>query len=56
MNVKFFPAEQLGSLSYLLPMAAPCEHFGMRYAPLGGLTAANAASYLQDPLIAARQA
>jgi 2-dehydro-3-deoxyphosphogluconate aldolase/(4S)-4-hydroxy-2-oxoglutarate aldolase len=34
-------------------MAAPYAHLGLRYIPLGGLTAANAGSYLSDPLIAA---
>jgi 2-dehydro-3-deoxyphosphogluconate aldolase/(4S)-4-hydroxy-2-oxoglutarate aldolase len=51
--LKFFPAEQLGGLPYLRAMAAPYAHFGLRYIPLGGLTAANAGSYLSDPLIAA---
>lgn len=51
--LKFFPAEQLGGLSYLRAMAAPYAHLGLRYLPLGGLTAANAGSYLNDPLIAA---
>ena len=51
--LKFFPAEQLGGLKYLRAMAAPYAHLGLRYVPLGGLTADNAASYLKDPLIAA---
>ena len=34
-------------------MAAPYAHLGLRYIPLGGLTAINAAGYLADPLIAA---
>jgi 2-dehydro-3-deoxyphosphogluconate aldolase/(4S)-4-hydroxy-2-oxoglutarate aldolase len=51
--LKFFPAEQLGGLTYLRAMAAPYAHLGLRYIPLGGLTAANAGSYLSDPLIAA---
>lgn len=51
--LKFFPAEHLGGLTYLRAMAAPYAHLGLRYVPLGGLTAANAASYLADPLIAA---
>ncbi len=51
--LKFFPAEQLGGLPYLRAMAAPYAHLGLRYIPLGGLTAANAGSYLGDPLIAA---
>jgi len=51
--LKFFPAEQLGGLAYLRAMSAPYAHLGVRYVPLGGLTADNAGSYLQDPLIAA---
>ena len=51
--LKFFPAEQLGGLPYLRAMAAPYAHLGLRYIPLGGLTASNAGSYLNDPLIAA---
>lgn len=51
--LKFFPAEQLGGLAYLRAMSAPYAHLGVRYVPLGGLTADNATSYLQDPLIAA---
>lgn len=51
--LKFFPAEQLGGLPYLRAMAAPYAHLGLRYIPLGGVTAANAGSYLYDPLIAA---
>lgn len=51
--LKFFPAEQLGGLPYLRAMAAPYAHLGLRYIPLGGLTAANASSYLDDALVAA---
>ena len=51
--LKFFPAEQLGGLLYLRAMAAPYAHLGLRYIPLGGLTAANAGTYFNDPLIAA---
>ena len=51
--LKFFPAEQLGGLTYLRAMSAPYAHLGLRYIPLGGLTAKNAGEYLQDPLIAA---
>lgn len=51
--LKFFPAEPLGGLPYLHAMAAPYAHLGLRYIPLGGLTPANAGSYLSDPLVAA---
>lgn len=51
--LKFVPAEQLGGLPYLRAMAAPYAHLGLRYVPLGGLTAVNAGNYLNDPLIAA---
>jgi 2-dehydro-3-deoxyphosphogluconate aldolase/(4S)-4-hydroxy-2-oxoglutarate aldolase len=51
--LKFFPAESLGGLPYLQAMAAPYAHLGLRYIPLGGLTAGNAGAYLREPLIAA---
>jgi 2-dehydro-3-deoxyphosphogluconate aldolase/(4S)-4-hydroxy-2-oxoglutarate aldolase len=51
--LKFFPAEQLGGLAYLRALAVPYAHLGLRYVPLGGLTAGNAGNYLCDPLIAA---
>ncbi len=51
--MKFFPAEQLGGMPYLRAIAAPYTHLDVRYMPLGGLTASNAANYMQDPLIAA---
>jgi 2-dehydro-3-deoxyphosphogluconate aldolase/(4S)-4-hydroxy-2-oxoglutarate aldolase len=51
--LKFFPAEQLGGLPYLRAVAAPYAHLGLRYIPLGGLRAANAGVYLEDPLVAA---
>ncbi|OAM90777.1 bifunctional 4-hydroxy-2-oxoglutarate aldolase/2-dehydro-3-deoxy-phosphogluconate aldolase [Termitidicoccus mucosus] len=51
--LKFFPAEPSGGLAYLKNMAAPYAHLGLRYIPLGGVTAATAAAWLADPLIAA---
>ena len=32
-------------------MAAPYAHLGLRYIPLGGLTAGNAVEYLDAPII-----
>jgi 2-dehydro-3-deoxyphosphogluconate aldolase / (4S)-4-hydroxy-2-oxoglutarate aldolase len=46
--LKFFPAESIGGLAYLKNMAAPYAHLDVRFIPLGGLTAANARSYLED--------
>jgi 2-dehydro-3-deoxyphosphogluconate aldolase/(4S)-4-hydroxy-2-oxoglutarate aldolase len=51
--LKYFPAETLGGLKHLKNMAAPYQHLGVEYIPLGGISAANAESYLKDPLIAA---
>ncbi|MBM4088504.1 MAG: bifunctional 4-hydroxy-2-oxoglutarate aldolase/2-dehydro-3-deoxy-phosphogluconate aldolase [Planctomycetes bacterium] len=53
VHVKFFPAESLGGLAYLKSMAAPYVHLGVRFVPLGGLSLANMADYLRDPLILA---
>jgi len=52
-EVKFFPAQACGGLSYLKNMAAPYAHLGVRYIPLGGLTVASVAEYLADPMVLA---
>lgn len=49
-DLKFFPAESCGGLAYLKSMAAPYVHLGVRFVPLGGLTAKNLKDYLADPL------
>jgi 2-dehydro-3-deoxyphosphogluconate aldolase/(4S)-4-hydroxy-2-oxoglutarate aldolase len=52
-EVKFFPAEPIGGLAYLKSLAAPYAHLGIRFLPLGGITADNLASYLVEPMILA---
>jgi len=52
-EVKFFPAEPSGGMKYLKSMAAPYGHLGVRFIPLGGLTAENMSSYLSDPIVPA---
>ena len=49
-ELKFFPAEPSGGLSYLKNMSAPYLHLGVRFVPLGGLTATNVKDYLESPL------
>lgn len=51
--VKFFPAEATGGLVYLRSMAAPYQHLGIKYFPLGGLNAVNMHAYLREPHVAA---
>lgn len=51
--VKFFPAEASGGLAYLLSMAAPYRHLGIRYMPLGGINANNMFNYLEEAIIPA---
>ncbi len=51
--LKLFPAEPLGGLGLLKAMAAPYNHLGLKYVPLGGLNVGNMVSYLKSPLIAA---
>jgi len=46
--LKFFPAEISGGLEYLRTIAAPFDHLGIQYLPLGGLNPANAAGYLAE--------
>lgn len=50
--LKFFPAEASGGLKYLQNIAAPYQHLGVRYLPLGGISLANMGTYLRDPLVA----
>jgi len=52
-ELKFFPAEPSGGMSYLSSMNAPYAHLGLRFIPLGGLNAENMASYLADPAVLA---
>lgn len=49
--LKFFPSEPCGGLPYLRSIAAPFAHLGVRYIPLGGVSAGNAATYLREPSV-----
>jgi len=51
--LKIFPAEPLGGIGYLKSMNAPYSFLDLRYIPLGGLSAANMASWLDRPEILA---
>jgi 2-dehydro-3-deoxyphosphogluconate aldolase/(4S)-4-hydroxy-2-oxoglutarate aldolase len=51
--LKYFPAETAGGLPHLAAMAAPYEHLGLRYLPLGGLNVATMIDYLATPLVPA---
>jgi len=52
-TLKFFPAETAGGLKHLKNMAAPYQHLGIDFIPLGGLNASNMNDYLASPLISA---
>ena len=51
--LKFFPAETSGGIKHLESMAAPYQHLGLKFIPLGGCNIENAGSYLKSPLITA---
>lgn len=51
--LKFFPAEPLGGVAMLSPLAAPFRHVGVRFMPTGGIQKANIASYLKLDLVVA---
>ena len=51
--LKYFPAETAGGMKHLTNMASPYQYLGLKFIPLGGLSMANAASYLQSSLITA---
>lgn len=44
--LKFFPAELCGGLKYLEAIAAPYQHLGLKYIPLGGVHEANCGTWL----------
>ena len=52
-ELKFFPAEPMGGVSYLKSMRAPYAHLGVRFLPLGGLNVHNVEKYLQEPSVLA---
>jgi 2-dehydro-3-deoxyphosphogluconate aldolase/(4S)-4-hydroxy-2-oxoglutarate aldolase len=52
-EMKFFPAEPIGGMSYLKSMAAPYTHLGVRFVPLGGLKPEHVREYLSSPLVLA---
>jgi len=49
--LKYFPSEPCGGLDYLRSIAAPFEHLGVSFIPLGGVALSNAETYLRDPLV-----
>ncbi len=49
--LKFFPAEPCGGLKYLESIAAPYQHLGLKYVPLGGVNEANCTAWLQSKLV-----
>lgn len=49
--LKFFPAEPIGGLKYLKSIAAPYNHLGLRYCPLGGVSTKNVREYLSEPIV-----
>jgi len=51
--LKFFPAQTAGGLAHLQSMAAPYQHLGIKFIPLGGVNMQNARTYLESPLITA---
>jgi 2-dehydro-3-deoxyphosphogluconate aldolase / (4S)-4-hydroxy-2-oxoglutarate aldolase len=51
--LKFFPAEAAGGIKMLKALAGPYEPTGVRFIPLGGVSAANMTDYLGLPIVAA---
>jgi 2-dehydro-3-deoxyphosphogluconate aldolase / (4S)-4-hydroxy-2-oxoglutarate aldolase len=51
--LKFFPAETAGGIKMLKAFAGPYAHTGVKFIPLGGISAQNAGEYLAQPIVAA---
>lgn len=51
--VKFFPSEPTGGLTFLKSLAAPYDHLGIKYIPLGGVSLENLRGYLSNPAVLA---
>lgn len=51
--LKFFPAGPLGGPQGLRALAAPFNHLGVRFLPLGGICEREVASYLAEPFVLA---
>ncbi|MDO4556928.1 MAG: bifunctional 4-hydroxy-2-oxoglutarate aldolase/2-dehydro-3-deoxy-phosphogluconate aldolase [Lachnospiraceae bacterium] len=49
-ELKLFPAELSGGVKYMKSVAAPYEHLGLRYMPLGGLTIDTLGAYFATGL------
>lgn len=49
--LKFFPAEPSGGLTFLESIAAPYQHLGLQYVPLGGINESNCAAWLASKLV-----
>jgi 2-dehydro-3-deoxyphosphogluconate aldolase/(4S)-4-hydroxy-2-oxoglutarate aldolase len=50
---KLFPADVLGGVKLLKAFTGPFGHTGVKFIPLGGVNAQNAADYLALPIVAA---
>jgi 2-dehydro-3-deoxyphosphogluconate aldolase / (4S)-4-hydroxy-2-oxoglutarate aldolase len=52
-HLKFFPAETFGGVNALKALAGPFFHTGVKFIPIGGITAATLPNYLAVPQVAA---
>ena len=50
---KLYPADVLGGVKLLKAFAGPYAHTGVKFIPLGGITAQNMSDYLALPIVAA---
>jgi 2-dehydro-3-deoxyphosphogluconate aldolase/(4S)-4-hydroxy-2-oxoglutarate aldolase len=48
-EMKFFPAEPSGGITYMKSMYTPYAHLGVRFLPLGGVNIRNIGDYIREP-------
>lgn len=48
-EMKFFPAQPIGGITYMKSLWTPYAHLGIRFLPLGGLDRHNMVDFLREP-------
>ena len=50
-EMKFFPVESIGGITYMKNVWTPYAHLGIRFVPMGGINLNNLADYLREKMV-----